>query len=200
MGETPSRILEAADDLFGQLGYDGVSMRDVARRAGVNKALVFYHFGGKDALFARVLHGYYEAHRLALESALTEELPVDARLHRVIDAYLDFIRENRHYARLVQRQVVGSEEHRALIEENLGSLFTWTEQALAEVAPEAGPLAARHFFVTMSGAVINYFTYGPALARLWGADPLSDEGIEERRAHLHWMLGSLLGSLAEQAE
>ena len=77
-------------------------------------------------------------------------------------------------------------------------MYSWTCQALAEVAPEAGPLAARHFFVTMSGAMINYFTYGPILEPLWGADPLSEDGVEERRAHLHWVVDALLARLEER--
>ena len=48
-------ILAAADELFGERGYDAVSARDVARAAGVNKALVFYYFGSMEELFARVL-------------------------------------------------------------------------------------------------------------------------------------------------
>ena len=83
-------LLEAADQLFGEQGYDAVSVGDLAKAAGVNKALVFYYFGSKEELFARVLTTYYEAHRGALERALDEEGPLDARLSRLIDAYFDF--------------------------------------------------------------------------------------------------------------
>ena len=47
--KTPIRILEAADKLFSQIGFDGVSVNDVAVEARVNKASVFYHFGNKEA-------------------------------------------------------------------------------------------------------------------------------------------------------
>ena len=67
--KTADRIYRAADELFCELGYDGVSMRDIAQRAGVNKASVFYHFKSKDDLFERVLKAYYRAHRDALQTA-----------------------------------------------------------------------------------------------------------------------------------
>jgi len=193
--DTPTRILAAADELFGEIGYDGVSVRDIAERAGVNKALVFYHFGSKDELFARILDRYYTEHQRALERAFEADLPVRERLHRVMDAYIDYISENRHYPRLVQRLVAGSGAHMAPIKDNLGALFQSTVEALEDIAPTAGPYSARPFFVTFSGAVINYFTYAPVLAPVWGGDPLSDEGIDERRAHLHWLVDAMLGGM-----
>lgn len=194
-GETPQRIFAAADELFGEVGFDGVSMRDVAQKAGVNKALVFYHFGGKEPLFETVLQRYYTAHRAALKDALAADLPQRERFHGLIDAYLDFIAANRHYPRLVQRQVAGSGAAHALIEKNLAELHRWTVDALSDIAPADGPKSAKHLFVTLAGAVINYFTYGPVLAPSWGSDPLSCEGIAERREHLHWLTDALLDGL-----
>jgi AcrR family transcriptional regulator len=52
---TPSRLLDAAEELLAQHGPAGTSVRDVLRLAGVaNAAAVGYHFGGKDALVAAV--------------------------------------------------------------------------------------------------------------------------------------------------
>jgi len=48
------RILDAAEQLFAQRGYHGVSLRDITRAAGVDVALVSYHFGGKRELFTAV--------------------------------------------------------------------------------------------------------------------------------------------------
>lgn len=193
--DTSDRILAAAERLFGERGYDAVSARDIALEAGVNKALVFYHHGSKEALFGRVLEGYYDAHRRALEAAFAEQVPARERLHHVIDAYLDFVAAHRNWPRLVQRAMAGSDAPVGPIRDNLAALFDNVVAALSEIAPAEGPLAARHFFLTFSGAVINYFTYGPVLESVWGSDPLSDEGIEERRAHLHWVADRLLDGL-----
>jgi AcrR family transcriptional regulator len=48
--ETRTRILDAAEELFMQHGFEGTSMRQLTSRAGVNLAAVNYHFGSKDAL------------------------------------------------------------------------------------------------------------------------------------------------------
>ena len=52
--ETRTRILDAAEELFMQHGFQGTSMRQLTSRAGVNLAAVNYHFGSKDALIEAV--------------------------------------------------------------------------------------------------------------------------------------------------
>src|SRR5256885_9089128 len=54
--ETRIRILDAAEELFMQHGFEGTSMRLLTAKAGVNLAAVNYHFGSKDALIEAVFH------------------------------------------------------------------------------------------------------------------------------------------------
>ncbi|MEG1029825.1 MAG: helix-turn-helix domain-containing protein, partial [Brevundimonas sp.] len=49
-GETREAILNAAEDLFSKHGFYGVTIREVAREAGVDTALVHYYFGAKKEL------------------------------------------------------------------------------------------------------------------------------------------------------
>jgi len=53
--ESRARIVEAAGELFAERGFDGVPVRELAKRAGVNAAAINYHFGGKEALYHAVL-------------------------------------------------------------------------------------------------------------------------------------------------
>ena len=197
--ETAGRLLAAAAALFGERGFDGVSARAVAERAGVNKALVFYYFGSMEALFGRIVDRYYEAHGAALRAAAGDDAPLATRLHRMVDAYLDFIDSNRHYPGLVQSQLTSHGSEIDAIRRSMAALYEGIAGLLAEVTPADGPLAARHFFVTFSAAVVNTFTYAPALAGIWAGDPLSVAAIAERRAHLHWLVDTLLGRLVADA-
>ena len=52
---TRERLLDAAEELFAERGYHGVSIREIVRQAGVELALVHYYFGPKDALFRAVI-------------------------------------------------------------------------------------------------------------------------------------------------
>lgn len=53
--DTRERILDAAEHLFADRGFDGASIRDVTAEAGVNLAAVHYHFGSKEDLLRAVL-------------------------------------------------------------------------------------------------------------------------------------------------
>jgi len=116
---TATKILEAADRLLAEVGHDGMSMQAVADAAEVNKASVFYYFNSKSALVERVLERYYAAHLAALSEAFQTEGTLSERLHRLTDAYLDYIEANLRYPRLIQQQALAGSEHRELIQKNL---------------------------------------------------------------------------------
>ncbi|HJS78693.1 MAG TPA: TetR family transcriptional regulator [Burkholderiales bacterium] len=76
--ETRTRILDAAEELFMQHGFEGTSMRQLTSRAGVNLAAVNYHFGSKDALIEAVLRRRLDPMNAARIAAL-EELENEGR-------------------------------------------------------------------------------------------------------------------------
>lgn len=73
-GKTRDRILDAAESLFADRGYDGTSIRDVAAASDVQINAVGYHFGPKDALFDTVV-----ARRATIMTALRIEALEKAR-------------------------------------------------------------------------------------------------------------------------
>jgi AcrR family transcriptional regulator len=84
------RILDAAEQLFAQRGFYGVSLRDITQAAGVDVALVGYHFGGKRELFRAVFERRAEVlnrERLELlETARRAALPGAPALEAIIGA------------------------------------------------------------------------------------------------------------------
>jgi AcrR family transcriptional regulator len=85
------RILDAAEQLFAQRGFYGVPLRDISRAAGVDVALVGYHFGGKRELFAAVFERRAEIlnrERLErLEEVRRAALPGAPALEAIIGAF-----------------------------------------------------------------------------------------------------------------
>ena len=55
MSATPDRILDSAEALFMEHGFEATSLRQITAAAGVNLAAVNYHFGSKEELFQTVL-------------------------------------------------------------------------------------------------------------------------------------------------
>ena len=52
---TKAALLDAAEELFAERGFDRTTVRDIAKRAGANQALLFRYFGSKEALFGIVM-------------------------------------------------------------------------------------------------------------------------------------------------
>lgn len=86
------RILDAAEELFAQRGYDGVTMRQIASLAGVDVALANYHFGKKLALFNAVFErradALNNARRDALHACQDAADNEGPSLEQIIEAFL----------------------------------------------------------------------------------------------------------------
>lgn len=83
---TPERILNAAESLFAEFGFDGVSLRKITRLAGVELALANYHFGPKTDLFLAVVRRRADELNQARAAAL-EALGPSASVEELIDAF-----------------------------------------------------------------------------------------------------------------
>ena len=84
-------ILEAAKRMFTGLGFDGVSMDQIAAEAGVSKLTVYSHFGDKEALFAAAVKAYCET---GLPDALFDgdaQVPLRDRLLQIARAFYAMI-------------------------------------------------------------------------------------------------------------
>jgi AcrR family transcriptional regulator len=193
--DTAQRILDSSLELFARHGYAGVSVRDIAERAGVKKAAVFYHYDNKAQLLERLLDTYYTSYQEALRGAAQKEGTLAERLHQLLDANLDFIEENLDYVRLVQVEVAHEGENLESIRNGITLLFNAAAKVLEGQLPEHGPLALRHLFVTFSGMINTYFLQARALEPIWDGNPISVAKLRERREHLHWALDALTSAL-----
>lgn len=105
---TRDRILDAAEKLFAESGYDGVSLRQITREAGVELALANYHFGPKLELFRAVVQRRADAINSERLAEL-EKLPHGAPIEALIEAFTGPFHERslrggagwKYYARVV---------------------------------------------------------------------------------------------------
>jgi AcrR family transcriptional regulator len=87
--KTREQLLRAASSLFAEFGYKSVSIRQIADAAGVNSALIGYHFGGKQGLFAEAYRNYaapINAERMRRLEKLTAG--GQPKLEDVLDAWI----------------------------------------------------------------------------------------------------------------
>src|SRR5216683_642642 len=94
---TRQQILEAAQRLFTELGYDATSLQMIADELGLTKAAVYYHFRAKsDILHAAMLPGIQRLEALLDEAAAIRGRR--ARIEHLVNSFVDFLVQNRHYA------------------------------------------------------------------------------------------------------
>ena len=95
--QTRQQILETAQRLFTELGYDATSLQRIADEMGLTKAAVYYHFHAK----TDILHAAMQPGILRLKALLDEAAAIRGRRARVeflVNGFVDFLVENRHYA------------------------------------------------------------------------------------------------------
>jgi len=90
---TRQQILETAQRLFTELGYDATSLQMIADEMGLTKAAVYYHFRAKDAI---MLPGVQRLKALLDDAAAIRGRR--ARLEFLVNEFIDFLVQNRHYA------------------------------------------------------------------------------------------------------
>jgi AcrR family transcriptional regulator len=103
-------ILDSALTVFAQHGYHATSIDDIAREAGISKALIYEHFTSKQDLYAELL----EQHAGELFSALAEAISeagrsASARLAVGFDAFYGFVEEHRVAWQMLFREATDPE-------------------------------------------------------------------------------------------
>ena len=198
--ETKARILAATDQLFGDLGFDATTTRDIAERSGVNKALIHYHFGSKDELLVALLDDYYGRLTTALLAAMSRRTAVEEQAMDVLDAYADFLAGNRTFCSIVQREVASGRHVERIVEGTLPT-FQRATQWLGQLGSDApAGLELDQVLTSVYGMVVTYFTYGRVLQRLTGKDPFSREALEARKRHVRCVVGLLFREIRGTAK
>ena len=98
------KILDAASSAFAEKGFAGARVDEIANRAGVNKAMLYYHVGDKEALYGEVLKQNFGRIEEALDEGLPNEGSASDRLRAAIAIVESAIATNPDHPRIVLRE------------------------------------------------------------------------------------------------
>lgn len=161
---TRDALMGAATDLFARRGFDGTRVDQVADRAGVNKAMISYHFGGKRGLYNEILSATFdEANRRFREIEESDE-PADARLREFIRVFADMAVLRPALPMMVLREVLSGGLH---IDEQLLPQFLALfriVQGIIDQGIEDGtfkPVNPYPTHISLLGSLVFYFAFLP---------------------------------------
>jgi AcrR family transcriptional regulator len=188
-------LVRAAVALIEERGVEALSVREVAKRAGVSPGAPFRHFESKTALLTAVAEQAMERFVAAIDAALADwptNDPIGA-LKAMGHAYLDWAIANPVHFRIISsRELIDFAGSRQLVESN--SALRAAMQHWLEAARDAG-LLRRGLEIDLALLNCRAFVYG--LARMWCDGHLIDwQGDRPARAAANLALESFIDGLA----
>lgn len=188
--KTRAAIMKAALEEFSDEGVAGARTDEIARRAGVNKALLYYYFKDKEGLYSAALEEVFSGlHDKVMAVLSSSNLGPRECLLRYVQAHFDYIASKPVYPRLVQREFMRT-AGRTLsptatrIMEKYGKAIYSKLRDLIRSGIESGDF--RHVdpmqtVTSILGTIVFYFISLPAQQVMTGGDPGSQERIAQRR-------------------
>ena len=105
--EKQIQIMEAAEELFSEKGFDGTSVRDISDKAGVNLAMISYYFGSKEKLLEALFTYRGEHTVMKLESMISDKnMEPLQKMDTLIDYFIDKFMNQQCFHKIMQREQV----------------------------------------------------------------------------------------------
>ncbi len=109
------KILEASIPLFADKGFDGVSMRDIARAVGIKAPALYNHFDDKQTLYLAVIsHAFANKADNLIQTLSSIEEP-EKKLEQFITQLTRMMAEDDSFRHLLQRELLDGDEQRLKI-------------------------------------------------------------------------------------
>ena len=195
---TQGRILDAAEQLFVELGYSATSLRAIANEAEVNLAATNYHFGTKEGLLAAVIRRHMEPvnrERVYQLSAL-EESKHSLTTRNVLEAFFYPLVDNLPNERLpvVLGRIYSEPESltRPIITEAVAEVAIRFQTALSRALPKLSPEELAWRFHLMTGSMIHLLKFPTPI--------VSDGGDKHFRDAIEHIIDYSIAGLSQGTE
>jgi TetR/AcrR family transcriptional regulator len=181
---TVQRIVVAARKVFAKRGLAGARMDDIARAAGVNKALPYYYFRNKEELHRFVLETMIAQISAQMESPAVLSMDPPERVRALVNLTFDFVMRNPAYPRLIQREMMADRRplhwmvvahHRPLHKRAVKTIREGIARGqFRAVDPD-------QMVFTIFGMIMYYFATGQLASQIWNRDIWNPRNVEQRR-------------------
>jgi TetR/AcrR family transcriptional regulator len=187
--QSRAAILQAAVREFSREGVAGARIDAIARSARVNKALLYYYFEDKEALYSAVLDHVFGGLTAAVNAAFALNASPRERILAYAGAHFDYVAGHPLYPRIVQGEMMsagrnGSSQLQRIVQQYFRPLTSQLTQVLTEgiAAGEFRSVDPSQMVSSIIAIIVFYFINVPAMRSMIGADPLEPKRVAARRA------------------
>jgi TetR/AcrR family transcriptional regulator len=177
-------ILEAAEKLFAQKGYENTSLQEIGQVAGVSRGTPNYFFGTKEQLYQivleRVLH---EENKVLGELAakLSRITDLETIVTEVVNVYMDFLVAHPHFIELLEREALSDKQYL-----NKDSLLAVSETGIAMIRQIAktDEQTAIQFLLSLVALCWYPLAHARTFANTLNLNPYDPAFVAERKRHI----------------
>lgn len=148
------KILEAAIPLFAEAGFNGISMRGLAKEVGLNAATFYHYFNDKQALYMAAISYAFARRAEILSAPLTTDASPEKRLEKFTAAFCQLVHDDPDFGKLIQREILAGDNARLRLlgEQVFRDFFT----SLLSLCKELGPGYDPHLLAFSILGLVSY--------------------------------------------
>jgi AcrR family transcriptional regulator len=184
---TRERILDAAETLFAERGFEGTTLRDVAASVGLRNPSLYNHFDSKESLYAAVLERDLGPLLRLLVDMVEQRREATAEAEKIIAAAMQVLAARPGVARLVQHEILsGGQRLTPVLRDYIVPILSTAHEMSEDRALAAGwekddvPLIV----LAMLHVVVGFFTMAPLYKDLNGIDLLAESAVARQTRFL----------------
>ena len=177
--DTVHRILDTAAEVFAGSGFAGARMDEIADRAGVNKATIYYHIGDKETLYARVLHEHFASAGDQFDQILKPAGTPEEKLSLFIQQVARLMDQNPHKTVMMLREIAaGGKNFPDILARDLAVIIGKLMEILSEGEKQGRFMPVDPFSVHLMviGAFVLYRVSAPVREKMVG---LTDSPVHQ---------------------
>jgi TetR/AcrR family transcriptional regulator len=201
--EARAKIAAAAEELFAERGFDRAAVRDIARKAGVNAAMIHYYFGNKEGLYHAILEdGASRVRDLLIQTTGRSGSTTD-RLASFVDAYASYILSHPNLARILYREMLTGAKHiKRIAQQYAARNYEMLKRLIADgvkhgelrpVDPELAP-------ISLMGMVVIFQFLRPIISVALGKTEFDERFVSRVAAHTIdlFLYGAVAGQIQKR--
>ncbi|MCC8104831.1 MAG: TetR/AcrR family transcriptional regulator [Clostridiales bacterium] len=178
-----TRLLQCANELFYEKGYDAVGVQEIVARAGLTKPTLYYYFGSKKGLLEALVAERFERLRGMYRDldtrSLRNDLRIEEALHWLADIFCGFFEQDRHFYMLMMALFYSARGNEAYqtIQPYIVEFYDMVVRIFDRAAGQLGNMNGRQrqFAIGFVGTISSYFLLH------YEHDPAEQENVDRQQ-------------------